>query len=126
MEAPTHKHDCDHCTFLGSMDNLYDPEKGLVDLYFHSHEDGYGSTFIARYSSEGGDYSSGFKFCWSNPHLNKALRMAHEKKMLHGSTLVLLEHEQGCWLNYCKEDTTYKEASDAWFNEMRFLLPTLL
>lgn len=123
MESPKYEHDCTHCTFLGSTDNRYELEKGLVDLYFHVSEDGHRSTFIARYSSDGGDYSSGFMFCWSNPHLNKAMRLAYEKGLINNSTLVHLESEQQSWLNYCEEDTAYKEASDAHFDEPRFLLP---
>lgn len=42
------QHDCGHCVPLG--------EHGEADLYYCAQGD---PTVIARYSSEGGDYSSG-------------------------------------------------------------------
>lgn len=49
---PHHRHDCDACKFLGAVPG----ERGPVDLYVHASERGH--TYIARFSSEGPDYSS--------------------------------------------------------------------
>ena len=57
---PAYKHDCDKCTFLGTIlvkdIDETGKEGGEVDLY---HCDGNIPTVIARYSSDGPDYSSG-------------------------------------------------------------------
>lgn len=103
------------------MPNLYEDDKGLADLYVHMDENE--ATFIARYSSEGGDYSSGSCFCWSNPHLNKALRLAYEQGLLKGELLINLISEQQRWLNYCEVDSEYKRRVDDRFTEERFFLP---
>ena len=130
MDKPVHQHDCDACIFLGLMSNKEQEAQGRqVDLYLHppTNEDFYDCTFIARYSSEGGDYSSGNEFCWSNPYLNQALRMAYEKGMLKGELLAGLRHEQQRWLNYCEKDVDYKARIDERYavehGTERFLLP---
>ena len=60
MHKPAHKHDCNKCTFLGTILVKHvdeTTEKGVeVDMY---HCDGSIPTVIARYSSDGSDYSSG-------------------------------------------------------------------
>ncbi len=50
--SATHTHDCDRCTFLGSL--------GSADLY--ACIDIVGNSYILRYSSEGPDYYSGADF----------------------------------------------------------------
>lgn len=118
---PKHQHDCDACIFLGSVKS---EDAKTVDLYLHMDEVHDGDcTFIARYSSYGPDYSSGGQFCWSSPHLNKALRLAHEQGLLKGDVLINLKGEQARWLKYCQEDPQYKERIDERFQEERFLLP---
>jgi len=53
---PLHTHDCKSCTFLGPHDH----EGQTFDLYYcGKHEDG---TVIARYGSDGPEYSSGLVF----------------------------------------------------------------
>ena len=49
---PTHQHDCSMCKFITSTMS----SRGFVtDWYYHSFQ---GETVVARYSSEGADYSS--------------------------------------------------------------------
>ena len=62
---PLHKHDCERCMFLGSingMDGYYCPT---------------GETYILRFSSEGSDYTSrGDRRKWRYPELDvRILRM---------------------------------------------------
>ena len=45
---PQYKHDCSECVYLGNYKNY--------DLYVHEHE--YLTELIARYSSDGPDYSA--------------------------------------------------------------------
>jgi len=75
-----HQHDCAPecgcCTFLGTVDNQ--------DLYF-SGQGNFGSTLIARYSSDGPDYMSGL--CFSKDGI---LRIAAERAIEKG----LLTREQ--------------------------------
>ena len=53
---PHHKHDCHRCQLLGAIAG----PKGPVDLYVCADGDRkQGPTYIARYSSDGPDYSSG-------------------------------------------------------------------
>lgn len=53
---PQFTHDCQDCTFLGS---IIDRNNMECDLYVHVDEhDTAHSTFIARYSDEGSDYIS--------------------------------------------------------------------
>ena len=70
---PLYEHDCDDCVFLGSFQN--------ADLYYH--EGRIETTVIARYSSDGPDYSSGLCFCKTNPKLAEAKRRAIERGIYH-------------------------------------------
>jgi len=68
---PLHQHDCDCCHYLGTVDD--------TDLY-HCGQSGYGSTLIARYSSDGPDYLSGL--CFSQSGIlriaaNRAIEQGH-------------------------------------------------
>jgi hypothetical protein len=58
---PRHTHDCKACKFLGQF--------GEYDLYF-CDQDGFGSTVVARWSSDGPDYTSGLHS--GNPALIEA------------------------------------------------------
>lgn len=121
-----YKHDCTTCLFLATVKNEEEDAKTkTVDLYIHMddevHKDG--RTFIARYSSDGPDYSSGSTFCWSNPYLNKALRLAFGKGLLKGDLHANLMREQARWVKYCEEDADYKKRIDERFIEERFFLP---
>lgn len=81
---PNYVHDCDKCTFLGSA--VVDGK--VVDLYHCAYE----PTIIARWSSEGGDYSSGN--CFGEGSLirhingdtrgNKGLMIAYVMAMANG------------------------------------------
>jgi len=53
VESPIHKHDCGSCLFLGTFERH--------DLYFCDKVIG-GPTLIARWGSEGPDYTSGVEF----------------------------------------------------------------
>lgn len=70
-DKPLFEHDCDHCVFLGS----FEANNVKSDLYYHDCSD---PTVIARYSSEGSDYSSSLHSATHNPHLNEAYRRAKE------------------------------------------------
>lgn len=52
--TPVHDHDCKRCTLLGSVRSLYHPGT-MADLYVCDDDD---ATYLARYSSDGPDYSS--------------------------------------------------------------------
>lgn len=69
---PRHTHDCDRCVFLGQHEEY--------DLYFCKQVAGFGDTVIARFGSEGPDYSSGIGF--DIPYLQEAERLAREKGLL--------------------------------------------
>ncbi len=68
---PHYKHDCSSCTWLGSVTYpaplYYEDVRGLqfrmsnADLYFCKADEG---TVIARFSSQGSDYSSSPLFCF--------------------------------------------------------------
>lgn len=61
--TPYFKHDCECCTFLGTVDvpaTMNQEDKNL-DLYFCG-QGGFGSTVIARFGSEDPDYMSGLSF----------------------------------------------------------------
>lgn len=57
-ERPLYQHDCDCCHFLGRFQG----ERGPADLYAHTA--GHMPTVIARYGSDGPDYSSGASFSY--------------------------------------------------------------
>jgi hypothetical protein len=69
---PFFVHDCDTCTFLGSIDGH--------DLYVHTSD--LHPTVIARWSSDGPDYFSGLVFADHNPLLGEAKRRAVELNLL--------------------------------------------
>lgn len=64
MTKPVFVHDCDTCTFLGTYHGQ--------DLYVHGTPENpsSGGSIIARYGSEGWEYSSGWVFGVKreNPH----------------------------------------------------------
>jgi hypothetical protein len=66
---PKHKHDCESCKFLGRH------EPTNADLYYHPGSPG-GETIIARYGSEGSNYTSGWPFADGYPELQEAERLA--------------------------------------------------
>jgi len=61
-DKPNFVHDCDCCEFLGTFNKH--------DLYFCSSE----HTVVARYGSDGADYTSGLEFATKDG--NKHLYMA--------------------------------------------------
>jgi hypothetical protein len=65
-EKPHFEHDCDHCVFLGHYEN--------ADLYICP-----GNTVLARFSSDGPDYESGFCAIPHYPRLQEAARRAVAK-----------------------------------------------
>lgn len=67
------EHDCNACVFLGHVDKH--------DLYFCPN-DILGPTVIARWSSEGPDYSSGLCFICCNPLLHEAAKRAVQRGLL--------------------------------------------
>lgn len=70
---PIFEHDCDSCKFLG-VHNQH-------DLYF-CPQSGSNPTVIARFSSNGPDYTSGMVFVGQIPELTEAHRLATEKGLL--------------------------------------------
>lgn len=74
VEKPVFKHDCECCNFLGHWVEQ--------DLYFCGTNGGAGPTVIARFSSDGPDYSSGLKFADHFPHLREARDRAVKKGLL--------------------------------------------
>ena len=68
FDEPKYKHDCDHCTFLGHYNR--------ADLYWCG---GKYPTIIARYSSDGPDYVSGFPSASVNHELAEALNRARDR-----------------------------------------------
>lgn len=64
---PQHVHDCPHCTPLGPLNSF--------DLY-HCDQGGNNPTVIARWGSEGAQYSSGMGFAGYVPELTEAKRRA--------------------------------------------------
>jgi hypothetical protein len=77
---PQYKHDCNRCVFLGRFK--------AVDLYF-CNQGGSIPTVIARYSSEGPDYTSGIWESTSNPDLTEGRARATARGLL-GDCPVLL------------------------------------
>lgn len=86
LETPKFTHDCEECIFLGSALSK-DIEPGsrerVADLYFCAFE----PTVIARFSDEGGDYSSGIAFggrweTYHNPWLAEALDRARARDVI--------------------------------------------
>lgn len=88
MSNKTHyEHDCDCCQYLGD----YKSKDTIFDLY--SHGEGNDCELIARYSSEGGDYSSGLIFAYvekdSSHPLVEAKRRDLKEKLLDEKTFYL-------------------------------------
>ena len=75
-EIPHFQHDCDSCTFLGR--HLSHKSSMPLDLYACTRNNGIIDTVIARYSSNGPDYSSGLIFAIRGiiPELVEALERA--------------------------------------------------
>ncbi len=71
--SPKFEHDCDLCTFLG--------EYQRHDLYFCDKCTA-GPTLIARYGSEGKQYTSGLELAAVDPLLAEARRRAIERGFL--------------------------------------------
>lgn len=71
--SPKYTHDCDICTFLGTV---YSNEGHPIDLYVHA--DGI-ETYIARYSSDEPDYQSGKVFVGIDPYITTAHYLAQAK-----------------------------------------------
>ena len=70
-ERPFHDHDCESCEWLMSRDN--------VDLYFCPQNGAGLGTVVARYSSDGPNYTSGVHFA----HMNQWIALAYNcSKML--------------------------------------------
>jgi hypothetical protein len=63
--TPLYDHDCDACTYLGTVDGH--------DLYFC---DGTDKTLIARYGIDG-DYKSGLHMVGCDFHISTAYRVAY-------------------------------------------------
>lgn len=76
---PIYTHDCSHCTFLGTVS---EPDGQQYDLYHHSSS--FEDTVIARFGSEGPDYSSGAGFSYSgmSPLLTIARLRAQQKGLM--------------------------------------------
>lgn len=58
---PRFQHDCDSCRFLGTIVSKYQPNAPYVDLYACDDKSilkKWGPSLIARYGSDGPDYSS--------------------------------------------------------------------
>lgn len=53
VEAPLHTHDCDRCVFLGTYERH--------DLYYCGSQRIGSTTVIARWGSDGSEYSSGIE-----------------------------------------------------------------
>ena len=71
--SPRFKHDCDRCVFLG--------EHQAHDLYFCEACAG-GPTVIARYGSEGKQYTSGLELAAVDPLLAEARERAVHRGLL--------------------------------------------
>ena len=57
---PMHTHDCDGCTFLGTVlvkgVTVIDKQRTFGDLWLSCQANSYGSRYILRMSSDGPDY----------------------------------------------------------------------
>lgn len=85
--TPLYSHDCDHCNFLGRFQDEAGRE---CDLYFHG---GTQDTTLARYSSEGSDYSSSIYSAYgSHAALTEARRRAHKLNLYPYKVLEALSY----------------------------------
>jgi len=71
MFSPVHVHDCGRCVFLGT----FIASGNTADLYFHEEP----RTVIARWGSEGPDYTSGWELADLVPILHLARALAMER-----------------------------------------------
>lgn len=90
-EKPHHVHDCACCTFLGT----YQYGRETLDLYVHS---GRNSTVLARYGSEGPEYTSGTDASYGNVSPLQEARLRAQK-------LGLLEYDVYQALSYARPGT---------------------
>lgn len=112
---PIHKHDCNHCIFLGSYAN--------GDAYICKNGDEILSTLIYRRSSNGPDYSSGLEFAFSSVGLNKALSMADAQGHITGRLRDRLLGLQEQFFEYLKHDKDYAQAIEKeWEGIKRYLI----
>jgi hypothetical protein len=72
---PLYIHDCDLCTFLGTSD-------GKSDLYVCLP----GKTLIARHSSDGPDYTSGFAYVGVSTVITEAYVRAYRRGLVEITT----------------------------------------
>ena len=70
--APLYEHDCSHCTFLGTWQDMY-------DLYVCRNDDYGPDCYVARVSSEGSDYSSASTRTQYPPLVEARRRDLHSK-----------------------------------------------
>lgn len=102
--GPVYQHDCSCCIFLGRQSTPH----GEVDLYVHP-DIGFSRSVIARYSSDGPEYSSGLVFSYGRiPPLTEARRRAQ--------ALGLLDYDVYEALHYAVPETPE-------FDEMKRALP---
>lgn len=78
---PHFEHDCDCCVFLGSVLDDTSVQR-YTDLYFHKSE--FETTVIARFGSDGPQYSSGLAFAFTgrSPELTLAAARAFRDGLL--------------------------------------------
>lgn len=108
-QPPQFTHDCEQCTYLGRH---VDDKGNEADLYIHLSQRDIEQTVIARYSSEGREYSSGAPFSFgSNPALTEARLRAQARG--------LVEYDVVSGVNYAKAGTFA-------YNEMLRALPGTL
>ena len=94
-QPPQFTHDCEQCTYLGRH---VDDKGNEADLYIHLTQRDVEQTVIARYSSEGREYSSGAPFSFgSNPALTEARLRAQARG--------LVEFDVVSAVNYAKPGT---------------------
>lgn len=76
---PIYTHDCSHCTFLGN----FSWEGETFDLYHHA-SNSIEDTVIARFGSDGPEYSSGtcFSYTGQSPALTAARLRAQQKGIM--------------------------------------------
>ena len=56
-QSPKHTHDCDSCTYLGSL-RSHTNGNNVIDCYICLNENPNMSSIIGRFSNEGSDYAS--------------------------------------------------------------------
>lgn len=72
IEKPKFKHDCESCVFLGRFEG--------ADLYYCAGQRT--ETIVARFSSEGADYTSGL--CFGKKRINRHLAQAYDLAVCQG------------------------------------------